>query len=407
MDRLDQQDWMVSPESRAVLSALSGRGQDVRFVGGCVRDAVLRRPVRDIDLATPDPPETVMRLLDHAGLHVIPTGLQHGTVTAVSNHVAFEVTTLRLDCETDGRHARVAFTESWQADAARRDLTMNALSCRPDGQLFDYYGGLDDLSRGLVRFVGDPATRIREDGLRLLRYFRFFAHYGRGAHDGPALQACRELRQVIGKLSAERIRAEWLKILDAPDPVPALDTMEKIGVLAEFLPPERDFRALCHVLENQATFRFSDGLAPLVRLAALYVGTKSAQSLPERLRFSRREGDFFRAALAGVCSLQDLCQDPRLFFYQHDRDLAAAIILLSASRDEETERADVLLDQLTRFRKPPFPLHGRDLIASGFERGPQIGHTLRQVERWWVSQDFAPDRQSCLIHARQLVKAKG
>ncbi len=404
MDRLDKQDWMISCESRAVLSALSGSGQDVRFVGGCVRDAVLGRPVRDIDLATPDPPETVMRLLDNAGLHVIPTGLQHGTVTAVSNHVAFEVTTLRLDCETDGRHACVAFTDSWQADAARRDLTMNALSCRPDGQLFDYYGGLDDLSRGRVRFVGHPATRIREDGLRLLRYFRFFAHYGQGAHDGPALQACRELRQVIGHLSAERIRAEWLKILDAPDPVPVLETMEKIGVLAEFLPPHRDFGVLCNVLAHQAAFRFSDGLIPLVRLAALYPGTENAQSLPERLRFSRRESDFFRAALAGVCSLRDICENPRLFFYQHDRDLAAAIILLSARRD--AEGTDLLLNQLAHFRKPSFPLHGRDLIASGFERGPQIGQTLRQVERWWVSQDFVPGRQSCLQQACLVAKRR-
>ena len=404
MDRLDKQDWMISCESRAVLSALSGSGQDVRFVGGCVRDAVLGRPVRDIDLATPDPPETVMRLLDNAGLHVIPTGLQHGTVTAVSNHVAFEVTTLRLDCETDGRHACVAFTDSWQADAARRDLTMNALSCRPDGQLFDYYGGLDDLSRGRVRFVGHPATRIREDGLRLLRYFRFFAHYGQGAHDGPALQACRELRQVIGHLSAERIRAEWLKILDAPDPVPVLETMEEIGVLAEFLPPHRDFGVLCNVLAHQAAFRFSDGLIPLVRLAALYPGTENAQSLPERLRFSRRESDFFRAALAGVCSLRDICKNPRLFFYQHDRDLAAAIILLSARRD--AEGTDLLLNQLAHFRKPSFPLHGRDLIASGFERGPQIGQTLRQVERWWVSQDFVPGRQSCLQQACLVAKRR-
>ena len=411
--RIEAQDWMVSWESRAVMAALSARGQDVRFVGGCVRDAVLGRPVKDIDIATPDHPETVMKLLNKAGLKVIPTGLDHGTVTAVSNHVPFEITTLRLDVETNGRHATVAFTGSWEKDAARRDLTMNALSCRPDGTIFDYYGGLDDLARGCIRFVGDAHARIREDALRLLRYFRFFAHYGGGQHDAGALAACRDLKSMVRGLSAERIRTEWVKLLDARDPLPVLEVMEQLGVLGEFLPEGRDLGPLKDLLDLQGRMAvtLAEGFSPLVRLASLYPNAPDAPdecqeklcNLPNRLRFSKIEREFFCDALMGQQerSLQELRADSRLFFYQQDRNLAAAKLLLAGSNTGEIRLAAELLDELFHFRKPAFPLQGRDLIMDGFEKGPRIGETLRRVELWWVANDFLPDREACMNEARQ------
>jgi hypothetical protein len=242
--RIEPQSWMTAPHTRAVLAALSAEGAAPRFVGGCVRDAELGRPVKDIDIATPDPPERVLALLERAGLKAVPTGLAHGTVTAISRGRPFEVTSLRIDVETYGRHAKVEFTDDWQADAGRRDLTINALSCAPDGRIFDYFGGLEDLRAGRVRFVGDPRARIREDYLRLLRFFRFHAHYGRGAPDPEGLAAAGELAPKATKLSGERVRAELLRLLAAPDPVPVLDLMAARGVLRVFLPEAADTAAL-------------------------------------------------------------------------------------------------------------------------------------------------------------------
>src|SRR5690606_37975346 len=193
--------WMTAPQTRAVIDALTQDGGQVRFVGGCVRDALLGRPVKDIDIATPDPPETVIERLTRAGIRTVPTGIDHGTVTAVIGQKHFEITTLRHDVETFGRRARVAFTADWEADAARRDFTINAISAEPDGSLHAPFGGAADLAAGRVRFVGEPEARIREDVLRLLRFFRFHAWYGRGEPDREALEACGRLAHLLPTLS--------------------------------------------------------------------------------------------------------------------------------------------------------------------------------------------------------------
>ena len=279
-DRLDPQPWMTAPETVAVMAALSAAAGEARFVGGCVRDALLGRKVRDVDIATHEPPERVMNLLKRAGIKAIPTGIKHGTVTAVTGAKHFEITTLRRDVETYGRHAKVEYTDDWQADAARRDFTMNALFCGADGTIYDPFGGLADLRAQRVRFVGDPETRIREDVLRLLRFFRFHAHYGKPPPDAAALAACRSLAPLLPTLSGERICAETLKLLSAPQPADVIDLMGETGVRAHFLPEATRndrLRALV-AIEGSAPRDLVPRTDPLRRLAALLDGSEAERA---------------------------------------------------------------------------------------------------------------------------------
>ena len=243
---------MRNSSTRAVIDALCGDGQKVRFVGGCVRDTLLDIAIGDIDIATPDIPETVMALLEKAGIRNIPTGLAHGTITAVVDRQHFEITTLRVDVQSHGRHADVAFTDDWQADAARRDFTMNALSCTPEGDIYDPWDGIKDIEAGCVRFVGDAGQRIAEDHLRLLRFFRFHAWYGTGAPDRAGLAAAAAGAKSLRKLSSERLRNEMFKLLAAPDPAPVIDIMAEVGVLAEILPRAKGTQVLRGLQEIEA-----------------------------------------------------------------------------------------------------------------------------------------------------------
>ncbi len=238
--KIAPQPWMKAAPTRALLKALGDAGIAARFVGGCVRDALLGRPIADVDLATPARPEAVVAALEKARIKVVPTGIAHGTVTAVVTSARpprhFEITTLRRDVETDGRRARVAFDADWAEDAARRDFTINALYLDPDGRIHDPVGGLADLKAHRVRFVGEPARRIAEDVLRVLRYYRFEARFGTGAGDAAARAACRDAASLLAGLSAERVAQELLRLLAVPDPVPALRMMAEDGVLAAILP---------------------------------------------------------------------------------------------------------------------------------------------------------------------------
>jgi len=294
--RIAPRPWMTAAGTRAVLAALQAEGAAARFAGGAVRDAVLGRDAADVDIATTGRPEDNVRLLERAGLRVIPTGLAHGTITALAGGHAFEVTTLRVDVETFGRRARVAFTEDWSADAARRDFTMNALYADPEGQVWDPTGGLADLAAGRVRFVGEPAARIAEDYLRILRFFRFLAWFGRAPADSAALAACAEGAKGLDGLSGERIAQELLKLLAAPDPLPALRLMAETGVAAHVLPVPLDEAGLARL----------DAADPVLRLAALVAGAGSAAvaAICARLKLSSADRDAclarLREALGGA-----------------------------------------------------------------------------------------------------------
>jgi len=400
--RIAPQPWMTAPQTRKVLKALKAGDAPARFVGGAVRDALLGRPVADVDIATPAPPETVLALLKKARIKAVPTGIEHGTVTAVVSPRHFEITTLRRDVETFGRHARVAFTDDWRADAERRDFTMNALFLDADGTIHDYVGGLDDLEARRVRFVGDPETRIREDVLRLLRFYRFHAQIERGSADETARAACRALASLLPTLSAERVAAELMKLLAAPDPLPTLVLMAVDEVLPVLLPeavrPDR----------LEALIAIDPATDPLRRLAALIdVDAAGAVALAERLRLSNQDRDRLAqmAAPEWPISLDGDAEAQRRALHHLGPERYADLVLLraAATGPATRKRARALLAAAEKTKLPEFPLKGRDVTALGIEAGPRIGALLAELETWWEEGDFKATRKACLAELKRRV----
>jgi poly(A) polymerase len=403
IDRIAPQPWMLEPATQAVVAALAAGGVEVRFVGGCVRDALLGLAPGDIDIATPAPPDQVTQLLEKRGIKVVPTGIAHGTVTAVLPQRHFEITTLRRDVETFGRHARVAFDADWAADAARRDFTMNAIYLSPAGRVDDPVGGVADLRAARVRFVGDPAQRIAEDVLRLLRYYRFEARFG-GAGEAAARAACRAAAPLLPRLSAERVAQELTRLLQAKAPMHALRIMQEDGVLAVVLPEARRLDRLDRLIAIEPE------IDPLRRLAALLeTDAGGAVGIAERLRFSNA----CRDRLAGLAAPWPL--DPQAEARaQHQalyrlgaaryRDLA---LLLAADGQMTRGRLDDLLALAEGWTAPSFPLAGRDALALGLPPGPEIGRLLTAVQQWWEDGDFTADREACLARLRELVPRQG
>lgn len=404
---IETQPWMESRETRAVLDALLAGGAGVRFVGGCVRDAVAGRPISDIDLATEAPPERVVELIEAAGLKAVPTGIAHGTVTAVSAGRPYEITTLRHDVETDGRHATVAFTDDWEADAARRDFTMNALSLEPDGRLHDPFDGVADLRAGRVRFVGDAHQRITEDVLRLLRFFRFYAHYGTPPPDPDALSACCEMAHLLPRLSAERVRVELLKLLAAPDPAPVLRLMRDEGVLEHFLDQATGTDRLERLTGIEAGLGLRD---PLRRLAALLpVDAETTRHLAQGLRLSNVERDrliaMAEAEIAPSPALDAAAR--RKILYRAGAEAWADLVLIAwtdgkAGPDDAGWRD--LLAASEGWVRPEFPIAGADVKRLGVAEGDAVGRLLREVEKWWIAGDFSAGRDACLARLAALAK---
>jgi poly(A) polymerase len=395
IERIPQQPWMTEAPARAVLAALGG---SARFVGGAVRDALLGRAIGDVDLATPLEPDEVVRRLTAAAIKVVPTGLKHGTVTAVVSPRHFEITTLRRDVETFGRHARVAFTDDWAADAARRDFTMNALFHDGDGNVFDPVGGLPDLRAGHVRFVGDAETRIREDVLRLFRFYRFHAHYGRGEPDAAARAACRALAHLLPGLSGERVAAETLKLLAAPEPLPTLLLMTQDGVLAEALPEARSLDLLAALLPLEPA------PGPLRRLAALVDGP--AESIVARLRLSNEQRDRLAVLAPARRGAVDLAADAgaqRRALHRLGAAAYADLVLLRAAATGDVARVPSLLALAASWQPVAFPLKGRDVTALGLPAGPEVGRLLKALEAWWEAGDYRADRAACLDELKRRI----
>lgn len=403
--KIDLQPWMQAPPSRAVLAALAADGAVSRFVGGCVRNALLRRPVDDIDIATEATPDAAMALLQRAGIRAIATGLEHGTVTAVLAQRHFEITTLRRDAETFGRKARVEFTDDWLEDARRRDFTFNALYCDADGALYDPFDGRADLEAGRVRFVGSAAARIAEDYLRVFRFFRFLAWYGRPPLDEEALDAIAAAAPHLAGLSGERVQKEMLKLLAAADPAAAVGLMHRQGVLVHWLPEMRHAGGLTTLIEIER----QAGLPPdpVRRLLALLSpdADADAQRLAARWKLSRALQSRLAAALAvhpPVTGLEP--RAVRVLVYRLGSGTAQDRLALHAlhgglAADDEALAAAL---QLARdWTAPKFPLTGADVLALGIAPGADVGWLLGTVEEWWIARDFAPDAAACRVELQR------
>lgn len=403
-------DWLRHPAAQAVLNALAADGAEVRAVGGAVRNALMGLPVRDVDLATTAQPQDVMRLAKQAGLQCIPTGIDHGTVTVISDDIPFEVTTLRRDVETFGRKARVNFSTDWREDAMRRDFTMNALYADASGNVYDPLGGYADLMQRRVRFIGDARARIREDYLRILRFFRFMAEYGHPhSPDADGLAATAAERDGLFKLSGERIRAELLKLLAAPGAIPALAAMAQNKLLSPLIGTAGDVDAVAHL----AAIEQAQGLTPdpVLRLAALG-GAVSAEELQRKLRLSSAEAT--RLSIAARCT-DAATFDPateetavRAFIYRHGtqayRDAALLAWARSGAAANDAARA-ARLDRACAWQAPQLPVRGADVLKRGIEPGPEVGSIVAAFEDWWINADFPGDAHMLNSKLDELIAA--
>ncbi len=391
-ERLTGAGWLLDPALRRLFAAL-GEG-NARIVGGAVRNALIGVPVQDVDIATRLPPEEVMRRARAAGFSVHPVGIDHGSVLVARGGRTYEVTTLRHDVETDGRHARVAFTDDWEADARRRDFTMNALYADARGNVYDPLGGLPDVRARRIRFIGDARERIREDFLRILRFFRFWAQYAREDPDPEALNAVSELREGLSRISRERIREEMRRLMVAPRAVEAMLHMAHTGVLDHVVPEtcRRDFEALTRMATDDAR----TGLAPdwLLRLAA-FCGP--LPELKDAFRLSRREAARLET-LRTVADLPSSIRGWHVLAWRHGIDAARDVARHAHATGRLGDDAfAVALDALHGWTPPVFPLTGKDAIAAGVAPGPAVGQILRRVQDRWIAGDFRPATREELL----------
>ena len=381
-----------------LLRALGAAKGETRFVGGCVRDTLLGLDVSDVDLATRLPPEKVMKRLESARIKAVPTGIAHGTVTAVVNGAPVEVTTLRRDVATDGRRATIAYTEDWREDAARRDFTINALMADPaTARIYDFFDGLADLKARRVRFIGDPLIRIAEDHLRILRFFRFHAKFGTGAPDRAGLKACAARANDLMALSRERIADELLKILALDDPTPTVRLMIRHGIFRPVLPEIVSAETLARLpRREQAAGIAADGVR---RLGALLPREPEvAADVAARLRLSNAA----KLRLICIANREERSpDDPRLLAYYVGVPCAIDRLLLEPRlRSPQAARR---IAQIRDWQKPRLPVSGGELIAMGLEAGPIVAATMQAIEREWTRCGFPADRAEARALARRHV----
>jgi len=409
MSGIAGQSWFSKPGLQRIFSLLNADGGEARVVGGAVRNALMGLPVGDIDMATTLPPHDVVERAKDAGIKAVPTGIDHGTVTLVVDGEGYEVTTLRRDVTTDGRHAEVAFGTDWKEDAERRDLTINALYADASGEVIDLIGGLADIETKTVRFIGDAATRIAEDHLRILRFFRFFAYYGSGRPDADGLRASARAKDKLSTLSAERVWSEMKKLLSADDPSRTLLWMRQAGVLAQILPETEKWGidSIHGMVATEQALGWKPD--PMLRLASIIPpDAERVAALSSRLRMSKNEAarlDQWAKAPAVDPTLAETALD-RLLYRQGVEGVKTRLKLaLSSARADmsageaamqKIAKLSTLLARAEKFNKPSFPLSGADVLAAGLPVGPQVGEVLSELEAAWVDGNFAADRETLL-----------
>jgi poly(A) polymerase len=396
--------WFTRPESQQLMALLEAGGATPRYVGGSVRDALLERETQDVDIAVTLPPNAILTLLEQAGIRALTTGITHGTVTAVVEGKPYEITTLRRDTACDGRHASVAFTDSWREDAARRDFTMNALYADSEGRLYDYFGGWEDAKAGRVRFIGEAAQRITEDYLRILRFFRFYAGYGKGAPDVEALAACNAHRDGIARLSGERIHKEMFRLLATPNPLPALRALEQSEVWETVLPP-LSFAETAREAEFQHLLALERALSltpeAMTRLALMLRAAASPAAafatLAERWRCSTTECKAQEALMRFTPLPLSQERQWQEFLRHHGWEVTRrALLLTAAEAREDAAKPKALFSSLLQWQIPVFPLTGADLLAHGHAAGPALGAELKRLEQAWVASHYTLSREELL-----------
>lgn len=402
--------WLRGSDTQAVFAALDARGFLARAVGGAVRNALLGLPVSDIDIATTARPEDIITAAQAAGLKAIPTGVAHGTVTIVSGKQAYEVTTLRKDVETHGRHATVAFTDDWAADARRRDFTLNAFYCSADGQVFDPLSGHADLAARRVRFIGEAAERIREDYLRILRFFRFNAAYGEGPPDQQGLAACVRERAGLAILSGERVRQELLRLLVARRGPELARWMLDYGLLPQVLGLAPRPALLARLAALQAALRLRPDA--VLRLAVLATEVpEDAERLRDRLRLSNEDTAKLTRATAHTPAVDPAAPESaaKACLYALGEAAYRERVLVAWARTGDAPSSDAwrrLLALAERWRVPRFPIGGSDVMALGVPAGPRIGELLRTLEAWWIAGDFRADATNLRSKLQELTRAQ-
>ncbi|MGB3387987.1 MAG: CCA tRNA nucleotidyltransferase [Pseudaminobacter sp.] len=404
--------WLDAPALQRLLAVLGQDGEEARIAGGAVRNALMGQEVSDVDIATTNRPEQTIRLAEAAGFKAVATGAAHGTITIVADGKPYEVTTLRADVDTDGRHAKVRFGRDWKLDAERRDFTINALYATAAGDVIDFVGGLADLESRTLRFIGDPEARIREDYLRILRFFRFFAWYGAGRPDAEGLKACARLKEGIDRLSAERVWAELKKLLAAPDPSRALLWMRQAGVLTRILPESEKWGidAIHALVKTERELGWAPD--PLLRLAAIVPpDSVRLEQMAGRLRLSRAEAERLVQWAKAAAPLPERTEGAlaKMLYRGNPGGVIDRLRLaLAAARGRaiEDDRALVEAGGFSRqlgfaeaWIRPVFPLKGSDLAEIGVEQGRKLGEMLRELEALWVEADFTLDRGALLERA--------
>ena len=399
-------EWLQWPQTQSLIAAFAAHPEGLRFVGGAVRDALLGRDVQDVDAATVLLPSETMALLEKYSIRVIPTGVAHGTVTAVIQGKSFEITTLRKDVTTDGRHAEVAFTDDWKMDASRRDFTMNALYLSPSGELFDYFDGVADARQGHVRFIGDANKRISEDFLRILRFFRFYAHYGQGQPDEDALAACATHASYITTLSGERIQHEMFKLLQANEVFPTLEHMQRQQILSYALGiPVSDcsvFARLDAIVEQERLIVPSAIKLACFMLAAAVSHEDATTKLVSRLRLSNHIERLIHLVMMYYTSISPsatLAEQKRLLRKLGMEDFVWALLMSWAGGNEAINVSHPyheMLNLAEHWQPPAFPVNGNDLMERGIKQGKELGDLLEMLEAQWEDSDYTLSKDALL-----------
>ncbi|WP_341817405.1 CCA tRNA nucleotidyltransferase [Wolbachia endosymbiont (group A) of Pherbina coryleti] len=388
----------VDHETSLIIDAIEEFGGEARLVGGCVRDSILQRDVHDIDLATNLLPNQTIKALKLRNIKTIPTGLKHGTITAVLNQRSFEITTLRHDVKCDGRHAKVEFTNNWQADASRRDFTFNALYADKHGHIYDYFGGIEDLKARRLNFIGNAEDRIKEDYLRILRAFRFHAKICVGDLSDEILNVCKKHSHMIQNLSGERIRDEILKLLECNDPFPTLKSMQESDVLQKIIPKE----VKCEILSSPLLL----GTDPLVKLALLLRTTKKNDRLSlgeyvsKFLRLSNKQKKKLLFLLSNDIKTELSEKEQKKYISLFGRELYCDLVKICGV--ESGENVDEYISFANTFNIPKFPLSGDDLISIGHQPGKSLGRNLELLKQHWEDSSYTLTKEELVLYAKSL-----